>query len=407
MDTVTAQPLPSPHWVLRMLGAIGCIGYAALALTSGIERSAIMGLQHTILVDWPYSVAVEYDAATAALQRHDPQAAVSHARKLVQRAPVDARALSTYGLTLLEARQPDRARDAFVLAAKLGWRDPVTQRYWFNESLRLGDAEQASRNLDALLRQTPGMPDRDKLLRIILLYNEGRAAVANRLKADPVWAVAFVSQMDGLDDADLDARADVVQRTGPGHWECSQPANLISGLLAHGLPDDAAAVHRTICGGDGATINDSDFNQLATGAGESPLDWNLARRGDVVTSVNPETPQTHVLTMSTSAPSTVMALAQMTTAGPGIYRVTWRMPDTSAKDTTTLQISFDCEYNLGNAVSGTPLNARTSLYEARFKVGELCPTPVLRAWLSPNHTVNLTGLHITRIGGQAPAIPSR
>jgi tetratricopeptide (TPR) repeat protein len=407
MDTVTAQPVPGPHWGLRMLGAIGCIGYAALALTSGIERSAIMGLQHSVLMDWPYAIAVEYDAATAAIQRHDAQSAVTHARKLVRRAPVDARALSTYGLTLLEARQPERARDAFALAAQLGWRDPVTQRYWFNESMRLGDAERASHNLDALLRQTPDLPDRNKLLRLILPYDEGRTAVANRLKADPGWAVVFVAQMDGLDDADLDARADVVQRTGPGHWECAQAANLIDSLLTHGLPDDAAAVHRTVCKDNGANINDGDFNQLAAGTGESALDWSVARRGDLLASVNPETPQTHVLTMSTTATSTVMALGQMTTVGPGVYRVTWRMPDTSARDAAALQISFDCQFNLGNAVSGTRLNAGPALYEARFIVDDSCQTPALRAWLSPNHSVNLTSMRITRIGGRAPANPSR
>lgn len=399
MELVVAPPRPIVQLGLRALGAMGCIGYAALAVLSGLDHEAKEDLQRPALLDWPYSVAAEYSAAQSAITRHDATQALARARTLVRHDPADSHSMSMYGLALLEAHQPDKARDAFSLAARLGWRDTVTQRYWFSEALRLGDAQQASQRLDALLRLTPDLPDGSKLLRTILAYSEGRAAIADRLKNNPIWSVEFVAQMAHLDPDDLEARAEVVQRVGPGHWECPQAANLVDALFANGLLDDSAAVHRTVCSDSGKILNDGNFNELSIGKDGSALDWHLLRRGDMVVSINAETPRSHLLAMSINAPSTVQAVWQATTVGPGSYRVNWRMPDTSAKEASALLVSFDCNGAEDWAINGTRLPGLAPNYEARFVVPKSCETPVLRLWLMPNHTITVAGMRIERLPG--------
>ncbi len=388
---------PGLHRGWRILAVTGCVVYAALAIIAGLDRMAAGDVRRRSLPDWPYAIAAPFEAAQSALRRGDPAGAVRQAQTVVRHDPVNPRAISLLGASLLTARQIDAARDAFVLAERLGWRDPVTQRYWLAEALRLGDAARAARHLDALLRQQPDVPDRDTLLRSLLIYDEGRAALADRLKSDPDWLVPFVAQVDRLDDDDLDARADVVQRTGAGHWQCPQAANLIDALLAHGLLDDATTVHRTVCPGESGLVNDGHFNRLASDAIASALDWNLARRGDLVITVNPVAPHAYSVAISNTAPSTVLAAVQMTTDGPGHYRVTWQSPETSAKDAAALQVAFGCDSNLDQASSGSRSGGSEPRYAADLVVPATCPTPAVRFWLAPNHPVNLADVRISRL----------
>jgi len=407
IDAESVQPM-QPRWVLRALGALGCVAYGAFALISGLDREATADVNRPALVHWPYSLGAEFGATADAIRHRDAPRAMDEGRHLVEHAPGNARSISMYGTALLAAKKPEQARQAFVLAAHLGWRDQATQQYWFKEGLQQGDAELASRHLDAMLRQDPDLPDRDKFLRGILAYYEGRAAIAARLRDNPEWLVAFVSQVDGLDIDDLAARADVVQRVGQGHWDCAAAANLIDALIVNGLPDEANAVHKSVCAGIGSNVNDGDFNQFFASLGASALDWNITRRGDMVTSISAETPRTHVVGLSVTAASTVMALWQLTTAGPGTYRLIWRMPDTSASDATALLASFDCVNDQSEAVNGKRLPGPAPFYEARFVIPQTCPMPVVRFWLLPNHPVNLAGVRLSRISSSTrPGLAQR
>jgi len=396
MDAGHAAGL-GPGW--RVLGAIGCISYAALAIVAGLDREALDDLQRPAVLDWPYAVAAQFAATKTAIAQHDAPQAVAHAVTLVRHDPMESRAISLLGLALGDAHQLDQANSAFALAARLGWRDPVTQRYWFAQFLRAGDVRHAALRLDALLRQTPDLPDGKALLRAMLVYNEGRDAIAERLKGNPGWSGQFVSQLAGLDEDDLVARADVVERTGPGHWQCNDIPELITASLARGLFDEARTVHRTVCGGADGLINDGDFNHLSSGVGISMLDWNLTGRGDMVILVNPAPLYGHMLSMSLSAPSTVMAVRQMTVAGPGDYRLTWRMPDTSPAQANGFLVSFDCTGDQAAAINGTRQAGSDPLYEARFVVPANCPVPTLRFWLLPNQPVNVANVRLSRVTG--------
>ncbi len=380
----------------RITGALACIGYAGMALLFGLDRE---GTGDQRLLGWAYATGSGFAATSAAVTRGDAGAALAQARALVRQDPANPRAIGLFGVTLLLAQQADAARDAFALGARLGWRDAATQRYEFVQALQAGDAARAARHLDALLRQTPDLADRDSLLAAILAYEQGRAAVATQLQGDPGWAQGFVSHVGALDSDDLAARADVVQRTGTGHWACTDAAPLIDGLLGRGAGADANAVHRTVCPGDGGMIHDGDFNRLAAGGGASALDWNLISRGDLVSSVNPVSANRHVLTLALASPSTVMALSQVTTAGPGTYRISWRMPDTSAHDAAALLVSFDCANDLGQAIAGSTMQLHGAAYGAQFVVGSTCMAPVLRFWLMPNHPVNLADVRIDPVSG--------
>lgn len=390
------------HRGWRILVAIACLGYAAMAVVAGLDRITMMDLGRSAPIAWPYAVAGPFNAANAAIKRHDPASAIAYAKLVVQRDPVDAYAVGLLGKSYILANQPEAARKVFAIGERLGWRDRATQRYWLVEALQLGDARRAARHLDAELRMAPDVSDQNDLFRLILQYDEGRAALAAQLANNPDWLVTFVANVDRLDEDDLDARADVVQRTGEGHWQCPQAANLIDALLSKGLLDDAGAVHRTVCTGASGTgaesiVNDSDFSRLAAGTGTSALDWNLLRRGDLVVNVNPLTPRGYELEMANTSASTVLVAWQVIIARPGHYRATWRMPDTVAKDAAALAVSFDCSGNFDLAINGTHRPGTGPGYQADFVIPDTCPTPTLRLWLSPNHPVNLTGVQLTRL----------
>lgn len=397
MSNAVASPKHAPRRIWRWVGGLACSLYAVISLVTGLDRAALVDTTRPALRNWSYAFGAGFSATADALHRNDMPAALAAGRSLLQRAPQVSRALSLYGTVQLASGQNAAARKTFALAAELGWRDPITQRYWFDAAMRAGDVSLASRRLDALLRQKSDLPDRDALLRQILAFNEGRSAIAERLRADPEWADVFVSQTTGLDLDDLAARADVVQRVGRGHWPCSQAASLINALLANGLPDEARIVHSRACNANGAIVNDGDFNEFAAGNGASALDWASVKNGGLIASINRETDNTHLLALTSTTSSTLMALKQQTTAGPGRYLLEWRMPDTTPADADGLVISFDCDYDQARALNGTLVDSKSSRYAAEFEVPEGCPYPVLRFWLRPNHPVQIAGVRMWAI----------
>ena len=96
--------------------------------------------------------------AVAALARQrltdrNRDGAVRLAGRALQLAPLNASALTTYGVAMDQLGQPQEANRAMSLAGKLGWRDIVTQLWLLRQRLLGADYAAAFDHADALLRR--------------------------------------------------------------------------------------------------------------------------------------------------------------------------------------------------------------------------------------------------------------
>ena len=130
-------------------------------------------------------------AAEAALAARRPVAAERLARRALEGAPLSARALRVYGLSL-EARD-DLAGAAAVMATAggLGWRDTPTQVWLMDAYARQGDMGAALERADALLRRGQFKEQVRALFVHAAFDPNARAVVAQRLAAGPVWRPYF------------------------------------------------------------------------------------------------------------------------------------------------------------------------------------------------------------------------
>ena len=125
----------------RVLVTALSVVYVALALASGVDRIAATNVAKALHV--PRALAAESlglagDRAIADARYDD---ALAIAQTAVARAPIEPTSATLLGAAWLGKGDEDRAREAFTVAGRLGWRVPLTQAYWMRS-----------------MRATPGSP---------------------------------------------------------------------------------------------------------------------------------------------------------------------------------------------------------------------------------------------------------
>jgi hypothetical protein len=167
--------------------------YAAVAVANGADR--IAATKEAKALRFPRALAVESlglaGERAIADARYDDALAI--ARSAVLEGSIGERATALLGAAWLGKGDEDRAREAFTVAGKLGWRVPLTQAYWMRAALEAEDARIAALRLDALLRQQPALLAEDRLFAPIEATAEGRAALVSRLASRPPWLADYVN----------------------------------------------------------------------------------------------------------------------------------------------------------------------------------------------------------------------
>jgi hypothetical protein len=167
--------------------------YAAVAVANGADR--IAATKEAKALRFPRALAVESlglaGERAIADARYDDALAI--ARSAVARSPIEPSSTALLGAAWLGKGDEDRAREAFTVAGKLGWRVPLTQAYWMRAALEAEDARIAALRLDALLRQQPALLAEDRLFAPIEATAEGRAALVSRLASRPPWLADYVN----------------------------------------------------------------------------------------------------------------------------------------------------------------------------------------------------------------------
>lgn len=164
----------------RVLALAALTLFAVLAAASAAGR---MG--HAVGVFT--STGAQVRSGVQGLAAGDTRQAMHRARAALWHDPMDPPALALLGLADLEAGNRSRARQAMRLAGQLGWREPASGLYLFEEAMRAGDAGAAARRLDGMWRADPMRPIAPAMARRLVATPLGQAALQRRLALNPPW----------------------------------------------------------------------------------------------------------------------------------------------------------------------------------------------------------------------------
>ncbi|MXO85808.1 hypothetical protein GRI38_07155 [Altererythrobacter aurantiacus] len=294
--------------------------YAVAVLASGADR---IGLSNPLLqAVTPFAFRSEglgRDAASA-MQTGDHDAAVASATAAVRSAPNDAEGVARLAYVLDLVGQRDASVGLLQSGARLGWREPLTQFALFAMDMGEGNFARAARHADALLRiDERGTPAQTALV-ALEARSEGRIALRDRLRRDPLWAERFYAP----DEKDaLLRRATYLGSSGRDAqgWGCARTRPLVQAALEREWRREAQAVYRRQCKTEGPNrIADANFDAVAQND-PGLFGWTVQPSGDVsISSVRDGTRTKLAITNRSSAAR--MVLSQPVALGPGRHRIT-------------------------------------------------------------------------------------
>jgi hypothetical protein len=123
---------------------------------------------------------------------NDPSGAQRLAVRALQLAPLNAPALTTYGLAASALHHRAIANQAMTLSGRRGWRDLVTQVWLFRRDLLNSDFGDAFDHGDALMRRVPEPPPAVLSIFGAAAHDPNAlAALAQHLADDPAWRQSF------------------------------------------------------------------------------------------------------------------------------------------------------------------------------------------------------------------------
>jgi hypothetical protein len=264
------------------------------------------------------------------LVTRNPGGAARLAVKSLQLSPLNAPALTTYGLAMDALQQPALADRAMTLAGRRGWRDLVTQVWLFRRDLLGGDFKDAFDHADALMRRVPEPPL--PMLAILAVAARNPAAIgplADRLAANPSWRERFfIFLTTAARPPATGVAGQLLERlaSGPARPSDEEVGFYLTALAAQGKFQEAEAAWRQLTPGvahDGY-VHDGDFERPAR---TTPFDWWL-RSGvgwSAAIADSPDPTHGHALRIDYDGVSRPQPLRQLIVLPPGAYRLSGRM----------------------------------------------------------------------------------
>lgn len=333
MPIATTRWLPLP---LLVFGAILCV-------LSALDRFT----EHDVPAALDLGPSQARRTAVVALADGDFAAALTNARTVVSRDPMGRASASLLGSALLGSGRPVEARQAFTVAAQLGWRDRAAQTYWLMTAIAIGDEQIAAERLDALLRT--GTPDPTTLQALATLEATptGRAALAARLAANPGWGLWYLSSAAKL-SGEVQARRDAVL-VAASHQGFAPLAEGVSTavftLLGKGDFEPASTLYHAFGGAGpaGKAVANPGFEEPLERFSSAPFTWQLFESGDVdVRRQAAPAGDGHALYISSTGSVTENVAQQTLLLSPGQYRLSWQAVDDRGQSTDDVSIRLSC-----------------------------------------------------------------
>jgi hypothetical protein len=362
--------------------------YAALALGSGLDRLAH---ERSVPEKWVPSVlrsGIHFAQARSFVEAGIPGSAIDQARQALVREPLNPSAPALFGMALLGKQDPAGADRAFRIAARLGWREPLTQLYWFQVSLAQNDLDNAVLRFDAIARQHPDAPYVTAMAASLERGDAGRDALARRIALGANWAQSYATLREGLTPQQIDARVDVLDRVARlnvslGCEKLVQPVRVLAALD----PVAGARLWREHCprAASQALVIDGAFDQpLASQDAQVPFEWVAAGHGGLDVQLAPGD-EGQALQVRSAASITLAFVEQLVPLPAGSYRLSWRMPDVDGARHDRVLAAIACDRD--PAATGPAAGAeRGGRMEQTVRIVPACKAPWLRFWITPGPT---------------------
>lgn len=382
---------------LVMLGAVAA--FAVLALGNGLDRASARNPDLARFVPGFLAAEAHRSTAATALQAGDKPLAMAAAARAVASDPIDPRSTALLGASQLAAGQNVKADRSFRIAAKFGWRDPLTQIYFMNAALNAGQPRLAALRIDAVLRQAPNFPVRDMLLAQFEATPQGRAALAERLALRPAWTQSYLQHASMLELPALRARAEVVGSLSAKPWGCDTVSPLVVRLVLAGGPMEARQLWQAHCPAAIPGIADPHFAALPISRPPVPFEWNLVGSGDVSAMPAGQTRADATgLLVRVGGPTAQPIAWQMLAVPAGRYRLNWTAQGSDGKSATGAQLSLSCTPTGRSPVEAAALPGTKGQFQALVTIGEGCAAPFLTLWLAPgSDEVRFDDLALSRL----------
>lgn len=360
-----------------LAGGVAIACYAAAAFGSGVDRMSEARPGLAAASPEVFHAFTARRLAVEELRRNRPDSAVSHARRAVQRDPIDAQSSGLLGAALLAAGKNDSARMAFTVSGALGWREPLTQSYWMSVALEQGDFRIAAQRLDAILRQSPEYDGRQEMLALFEASPDGREELVKRLADVPVWLGTYFRDANGVPLPNRQARAAVALRLPEaGVRDCSLVAGLSSALTSEGNYALGRSLWRAHClaPGEDGLVNNGDFELSGLVKPKNAFDWIWTEDGAVELGIG-KMPgfSGQALSLTNRAPGHRVFATQLIALIPGRYRINWRARDAAGKPATGISVGVVCNPDSLATLAAASVDDRTAQFSAPFEVPASCP----------------------------------
>ena len=360
------EPARAPRvWQGAVLA--GCLLFAGVAAGNGFDRIATWHPARVATVPALFAAQSLGPRGDAALAARDPATATALGERYVAAAPLDPAATALLGAGRLVGGDAAGADAAFRVAGQLGWRVPVTQRYWLARALQLGDWRVAAQRLDALLRQQPRLVSEAALIDPFEADPSGRAELLARLALRPGWLAYYGNDVEGLPSERLARRAAVlVDLAGAGVVTgCKVAGAPVARLAALGAVAEAQRLWRAQCGGGQGLVNDPQFARASLTEAASPFDWAIGANADLDLSFSSDTGP-RLLTVRGPARFTQAVASQLLVLAPGRYRLGWR----GAAD-GGIEAAIGCQRDAATPLAAS-YAAATGRWQAQITVDAAC-----------------------------------
>lgn len=366
----------SVAWRLALAALIAAYAWACIG--NGLDRMSVAAPALATSVPAPFRAEAEIARAALAMSGSIADAGQS-ARRAILANPIDRRPVALLGAQRMLAQDYAGAETAFRVGAKLGWREPLTQSYWYRAALQSGDPARAAERLDALLRTDPAMRGAEGMAEPLLATPQGRRALAQRLSHHPGWLRHFFSPSGGASLQSLIGRAEVAAlMTAHGApLDCAQIEPLAARLAQAGRRDTLQSLRADHCAAPRAPglLADPAFAELTQSNGTAG-GWQLHSSGDVTAMV-----EGNAVAVSNLASVRRPILSQRVDLPMGNYRVLLTIEPGTAQG--LFAASLTCGESRAYPDPGKPLAIAATD----------CPAQTFTLWLQPSRDM----LHLRSI----------
>lgn len=362
--------------LIKALCLTACLAFAAAAVGSGLDRQSV--LQPSLAAKIPALFASEALSVRgqAELMSGRLDQAMADGRTAVLRSPVDPVSTALLGAARLGRNDPIGARRAFLVAGRMGWRVPLTQAYWMQQAVAVGDYPVAAKRLDALLRQRPWLLGDTRLLAAIEGVPDGRKAIADRLISAPSWLTPYANEVSNIPLSVVTARALVLEDLSARGLKvgCDRAAPPVNMLISAGQFDSAATLWRGHCPEAGqGLLTDPDLTYLRISGARSYFEWDLVGNSDVGMVLVPGARSgSQQVELHSSAPFARVILRQLLPVKPGRYRLSWRASAADGTASAKVVAAIGCAPTPEQRTTAfnTP---GTADWQAGVSLGDDCP----------------------------------